>query len=759
VASLGRKKNGSGGALLFVIIISWILIANFGVGMAIALGIIGLCYVIFKHQKPKNKTSANTGRVKGKPDYQNGGVYMSFSVGQPTREATKDNSVFYETETLIRIGKIELPIYLSFVGKGNLPHIIDPTLPFSVPDATLKANMGYWPAYQAITMDDRATYLQWYAGGRKDPQADIGLVFMYFYGLEYRAIEYGKNHLAIYHEVVRLFKIYAPANASFARYCSGFIQWLLLTNPTWNSSERSELENFLRNSREFANLFKAIMVMIAKDVSQLDFIKLVAYVHLGFKLPNSLNDQESEILGLFDQRILKDNFDIPKLKPVRDTFPYRPASSAVADLTVDTQRYNFPHKLVNQLEDIWSDTLVPYLEFAKLKKTNSKFAHIFAPSSMGSDEINKSISSFLNFPKYKQCKISSLLEAMGASPSEAFNCAEARGLAQMLQRHNVSIEPDARITSKGLKKDEEIILIKGDLSLIDIDRWRKAVNLLDLSMSIALAENSAEELEVKHTLDFIIKQFKLTKIEIDRITHRSILLKKTKPSTATLAKKLSTTVSAKQAGTLAKFLFSIAAVDGKIAASEIKALEKSYKALNLPPDTLDKMIQQFTVSNRGDLVKIEVEQAPSKKQGSKIPRIKDSAGPVKAEIVLNQDALKEAFAEAEEVSRILSTVFAEEKDSSIESELKHSFESADHPSITVHLTATEREVLKILSSKERWDIDEADKICRKAGIMYGSFLTKINDYYENKDGSTPLDEDGDELLISLAITSEGQHSA
>ena len=43
--------------------------------------------------------------------------------------------------------------------------------------------MGYWPSYAGIGARARATYLEWLAKGRSDPDCSIGCVFLYFYGL------------------------------------------------------------------------------------------------------------------------------------------------------------------------------------------------------------------------------------------------------------------------------------------------------------------------------------------------------------------------------------------------------------------------------------------------------------------------------------------------------------------------------------------------------------------------------------------------
>jgi hypothetical protein len=69
---------------------------------------------------------------------------------------------------------------------GNLdPALIDPGLRVAQrrPDHA-GDEIGCWPPYSEIPAPCRAAYLHWLAGGRCDPDADIGYVFLYFYGLE-----------------------------------------------------------------------------------------------------------------------------------------------------------------------------------------------------------------------------------------------------------------------------------------------------------------------------------------------------------------------------------------------------------------------------------------------------------------------------------------------------------------------------------------------------------------------------------------------
>ena len=80
-----------------------------------------------------------------------------------------------------------------YVGRGLLANgepdnaYIDPTKPVAARADDFDAEgMDYWPNYSSIHPRSRATYLAWLAGGRSDPEVNVGYVFLYFYGLERR---------------------------------------------------------------------------------------------------------------------------------------------------------------------------------------------------------------------------------------------------------------------------------------------------------------------------------------------------------------------------------------------------------------------------------------------------------------------------------------------------------------------------------------------------------------------------------------------
>ena len=98
--------------------------------------------------------------------------------------------------------------------------------------------MGYWPSYSSIVPQCRTVYLEWLAAGKNDPGAYIGYVFLYFYGLERRALADARSSPAaraeipaIIRETERLLAIYS-GDASFNFYASRFIDMARMSSST-----------------------------------------------------------------------------------------------------------------------------------------------------------------------------------------------------------------------------------------------------------------------------------------------------------------------------------------------------------------------------------------------------------------------------------------------------------------------------------------------------------------------------------------------
>ena len=103
---------------------------------------------------------------------------------------------------------------------------IDPGLPVAKNGTDYSGDgMPYWPSYRDINPRERATYLDWLAGGRSDKRIGPGYIFLYFYGLERRFFvdaPADEEKRVLVAETRRLLDLYHE-NHSVRRYLGTFL--------------------------------------------------------------------------------------------------------------------------------------------------------------------------------------------------------------------------------------------------------------------------------------------------------------------------------------------------------------------------------------------------------------------------------------------------------------------------------------------------------------------------------------------------------
>jgi hypothetical protein len=135
-------------------------------------------------------------------------------------------------------GAIYVGQHLRSAVGGIEPALINPALSLDHhgPDGG-RQSLGPAPSYHLISPAGRDAYLAWLAAGRDDPDAPIGFVSLFFYGLERRVLVDAADDPAVRlefpalgAEVRRLRAIHGPTNSSFDSDAGAFLQVLdLLT--------------------------------------------------------------------------------------------------------------------------------------------------------------------------------------------------------------------------------------------------------------------------------------------------------------------------------------------------------------------------------------------------------------------------------------------------------------------------------------------------------------------------------------------------
>jgi hypothetical protein len=160
--------------------------------------------------------------------------------------------------------------------RGN----IDPALPVAplARDPTGSA-FGYWPDYGQIPPQSRASYLDWLAGDRSDPDTGIGYVFLYFYGIERRFFQdspsVSEQHDLI-EEVERLFAIYG-GNYSVRNYLGSFLD--LAKASLAEAFDPGKFSHHVRTGSAPVRLQQAISQTLAQGAPLPGKMLLMWYLH------------------------------------------------------------------------------------------------------------------------------------------------------------------------------------------------------------------------------------------------------------------------------------------------------------------------------------------------------------------------------------------------------------------------------------------------------------------------------------------------
>ena len=142
----------------------------------------------------------------------------------------------------VSVGGVTIPGGMVYFGtslkthNGSIdPCLIDPSKEVAARGDYTARDLGSWPSYSNISNMARRAYLNWLAGGRSDPAANVGYVDLFFYGLERRALiditnepESRNDWPVIIKEVWRLLSIYGAKSPAFRGSASQLLNWLMV---------------------------------------------------------------------------------------------------------------------------------------------------------------------------------------------------------------------------------------------------------------------------------------------------------------------------------------------------------------------------------------------------------------------------------------------------------------------------------------------------------------------------------------------------
>lgn len=600
--------------------------------------------------------------------------------------------------------------------------------------------MDYWPCYSQISPKARRAYLQWLSQGRRSSDTNVGYVFLFFYGLERRALldlsPSDPEVTIIEAEVRRLLTIYGD-NYSFRNYAQGFLSHLknarsahsfrIPEQPPKPQSDQFELPLEMKYALgQFAAQGRPLDSAWARSWALSD-----PYINKRMPVTRCADQFDVLFAEKFAQRF-PEGLLIPKGK-TRLKAVYQPASGGfrgqdlsidlgdLPDVTANASAREYLQNLVHEC----SEALDPYSRYLGRNpgQEHSLEALLQLPVALWPAQSRSQLEAVRDSVQPGRLSLSFAELGGKLNSAGALNKDKTMGLARALESVYVGLEPDVLGGAKLPKPEDRVVLFHSrpeDGQLRSTPSYHAAAVAIGLAFNVAMADGDFSQDEADFLAERINSWPDLSDAQKLRL-HAHLHMQKEQPiSLATYKKKLEPLPQPARA-TIGKFLAHLAQADGVVSPSEVKLLEKLYKTLGLDPQTVF-----------GDLHK-----APPA-----------TVKPSTPGFALDLDRIAELKKETEQVTAILREVFADEEVDKPEPE--------PVPSGLLGLDNDHSLFLRLLFSRASWSRQEVEDAASDMGLMTDGALEQINEASFDKfsevllEGEDPLEINPQVMEMVLA---------
>ena len=652
-------------------------------------------------------------------------------------------------------------------GVGNEPALIDPALPVDVRNPDWQGeSMGYWPCYSDISPRARAAYLAWLAGNRANPNAYIGYVFLYFYGLERRLLtetphldEPGAEQAALVAEIRRLLEIYG-SNRSFGSYANELLNAVELLDTTIRYDRAAP--PVTEWSHELPMNLRIGLAQLAAAGRPIPADWALSWYghHPDTYLRTPAVRCPNEFLELFTKRYrarFGDGMIIKPNKP-RISIGYYAASSGFHG-HVELQNSALPDaakltgpitKLRDLIEGVTSD-LEPYSRYlgrnpdgagspaaiallpdGVTHKPSPETEALWSWAAQNIDEAGRGV-----VPAQE-------LISRWPTKTGKFAKADAVAVAQLLEQRGLGIEPDVRFGGNTPTPTSSIVLFRRAASPVTAPGadYAAALVLINLGMLVAAADGTVSEPERRALRELAIDELDLSADERLRLdAHAALVL--TKPPTPAVLRRRLESLSTSRKAAVGHLLTTIAAADGQVTPDEVRTLERLFTTLGLDPGDVYGTLHAAATST-DDLTRAEI--PGERRAGRKIPAA--PAGRTgTATLTLDPERLARTRAQSALVAAELAEIFAED-----EPAMTPPPPPAELASVA-GLDAAHAQLFHLLVKRATWSRAEFDDLAGKAGLLPDGALEVLNEAAYDLAGE-PLCEGPDPIEINQDIVKD-----
>lgn len=675
---------------------------------------------------------------------------------------------FYGPGALLEVAgrQISSPLtYASPRGEGADASTIILNLP--VGRASRATPLPYWPSYADADPDQRARHLDWLAGGRQDPGVAISYPFIFFYGLERRALVDRQDVELARDEVRRLLAIYGPASGSFRNYAHAFLSFTALQR--LSSCSEAQLEQDVGDAFDTNDITRsgllAWYVLAGKRLSA-RHAAAVAAASDDAKRGVVVERARGEIVQLFSLRYREAHGDGLALVVGKNptVHSYRPASGSILRAGVKLE-VSLPDVMARTaqfkpLVALWNDCVEDLRKVSAAKRKAADGALTAAiweamPAELRAqhdhpdlDRWTDAVASAPHAGRYHLMSARVLANLAGLAATDKVTLAQGRRLAETAGAVGFALEPDPRLTGRALASDAVVAVWRTQhRDLPNVQLYNAIASLMSLMMVVAAADGTLDEQELTAMLDITQDVFALTDTLRERVSALREVLSRIPPRATTIAKKLASTRSSEEVGLVGRMLVAVAGADGVLSPEEHKALKGLYKTLGLPPVALDQALVAAGL-RLGEDELVEAAEGSSPSRGEAIPQ------PVRPRsVALDPAAIAKIMADTHDVAQLLSEVLSVAED---EGEVGPSVSAPAAPSQrtsraelgehAAQLDLRYHDIAAELLQRDRWPVVEVNGVCQRHHLMPSAVLDALNAWSEDFLGDLMIAEQGDWVI-------------
>lgn len=630
----------------------------------------------------------------------------------------------------IRSGRIYVGPSLTAANGGTEPSLIDPRKPVAKNGHYSERQTNYWPSYSEISPQARRAYLLWLADGRSAPDADIGYVFLYFYGLERRIIldilgeKQAQDELPeIVRELKRLYATYAATSNSFKMYCGQLIEIVDATN---QSSKLYEEE--LGELPASYGLPLTLRLAIGQAVR--DGIPIPAQLALAWAERDPAIARRTpvqrcpdEFKKLFISEYAKAFGQGLKIAPnkTKIRLSYFPASggfrgSTGVDMkfgdTPDVTALTAPVKKLQAVVDSCTSQLESYSRYLGRNPGGGHDLEAvltlpldFWPdtSRKAMNDIRTKVSDGFFLLNFKE--LFAIFKATGEPTKD-----KQQALTSAFEASGIGMEPDVLGSTRAIKPEDPIVLFETSArahEIRDNPAYKVAKISVELAAAIAHADGDFSESELTHLNLYIDKWDHLNIDSRHRLKAYARMLVNSSVALSSIKKKVEQ-LDQQTREAIAAFAAAMVLADGVALPEEVKLLEKIYLQLGL------ERTSAYSDIHAG------YDGAKTQSQSSSA-----SSGNAAPGFTLDQSKITALKESSDKIARRLADIFVDESaPTPVAAEIPA---EPRHFNAILGLDETHSAFARMLMSRPTWERAELLDVAHDLNIMLDGALEKLNE--------------------------------